>query len=384
MNIMQISFTPTINSAGGAEKVFCNLANYLCQNNTVMNVISEGKKGSPFYYLDSRVQFKDLLDEELHWSLSLKVKHEIARILKKVGLKKDYLPKVVYKFDKIRDKLKCLIGQFAPDLILCYQPYLLSLLNDIDFKLDKVIVMFHMFPVIDDLSKEEKWLLKRVKYIQVLTEGAKEYLRRNGFNRIVVIGNALDRSSDEVEKFIPKSREKQIVCVARLDKKQKRQHLLIEAFAKIANKHNEWNLYFWGGNPAPREYDEYLKKIVKKNHLDNRVKFLGISKDVQHDIRNSSIFVIPSLYEGFCITVAEAMQLGIPCIGFKSCSGVNELITHNVNGFLASDGVDSLAKAIDYLIDEVDLRNRFGKNAIKSIRRYEKEQIFSKWNKILH
>ena len=291
---------------------------------------------------------------------------------------------MIYKFDKIRDKLRYLIRQFSPDLILCYQPCLVSLLNDIGFKLDKVIVMFHMFPVMDNLSKEERVLLKRVKYIQVLTEGAKEYLRKYDFNRVVVIGNALDRSNNQVEDFIPKSREKQIVCVARLDKKQKRQHLLIDAFAKIANKHNEWNLYFWGGNPAPREYDKYLKKIVKKNHIDNRVKFLGVSKDVQHDIKNSSIFVMPSSCEGFCITVAEAMQLGIPCIGYKSCSGVNELITHNVNGLLADDGVDSLAKAIEYLIDGADLRYRFGKNAIKSVRKYEKEQVFNKWESVLH
>ena len=118
--------------------------------------------------------------------------------------------------------------------------------------------------------------------------------------------------------------------------------------------------------------------------MDNRVKFLGVSKDVQHDIKNSSIFVMPSSCEGFCITVAEAMQLGIPCIGYKSCSGVNELITHNVNGLLADDGVDSLAKAIEYLIDGADLRYRFGKNAIKSVRKYEKEQVFNKWESVLY
>lgn len=381
MNIMQISFTPFINSAGGIEKVFCNLANYFSEENDVINVFCEGKQGQPVYFLDNRVKLIDLLDKELKYTFSMKIKHETIRLLKKAGLSNHTLPKMNYKFSIVKEKLIKIIDTHSPDVIICYQSYIIVLLDTIGFPMDKVIVMFHSFPRIQDLNAEEQALLKKVRYIQVLTKGAKEYLSKAGYERIEVIGNALDKSNAEVAKLIPEHREKIIVCVARLDKKQKRQHLLIEAFAKLANKYQDWNLYIYGGNETPKGYSKYLQQIINSNGLNNRVYLKGISKDVQSDISKCSIFVMPSAYEGFCIALVEAMQLGIPCIGYESCPAVNELIIDGVNGFLVSDGVDPMSKAMSCMISDEELRKRIGKNSIKSIVQYEKDNVYIKWKK---
>lgn len=383
MNIMQISFTPFINSAGGIEKVFCNLANYFSEENDVINVFCEGKQGQPVYFLDNRVKLIDLLDKELKYTFSMKIKHETIRLLKKAGLSNHTLPKMNYKFSIVKEKLIKIIDTHSPDVIICYQSYITVLLDQIGFPMDKVIVMFHTFPRVQDLNVEEQALLKKVRYIQVLTKGAKEYLSKAGYERIVVIGNALDKSNAEVAKLIPAHREKIIVCVARLDKKQKRQHLLIEAFAKITQKYPGWNLYLYGGNETPKGYSKYLKQIIHSHDLNDRVHLKGISKDVQRDISKCSIFVMPSAYEGFCITLVEAMQLGIPCIGYESCPAVNELIIDGVNGFLVSDGVDSMSQALSCMVSDGELREKISENAIKSIVQYQKDRIYDKWNKYL-
>lgn len=383
MNIMQISFTPFINSAGGIEKVFCNLANYFSEENDVINVFCEGKQGQPVYFLDNRVKLIDLLDKELKYTFSMKIKHETIRLLKKAGLSNHTLPKMNYKFSIVKEKLIKIIDTHSPDVIICYQSYITVLLDQIGFPMDKVIVMFHSFPRIQGLNAEEQALLKKVRYIQVLTKGAKEYLSKAGYERIVVIGNALDKSNAEVAKLIPEHREKIIVCVARLDKKEKRQHLLIEAFAKLANKYQGWNLYFYGGNETPKGYSKYLQQLINSNGLSNMVYLKGISKDVQSDISKCSIFVMPSASEGFCITLVEAMQLGIPCIGYESCPAVNELIIDDYNGLLCSSGISGLAESLCTLIDDSMLRKRLGDNAIKTAERYNKSKVFLLWNTIL-
>ena len=383
MNIMQISFTPFINSAGGIEKVFCNLANFFSEENNVINVFCEGKQGRPVYHLNGRVKLIDLLDEELEYTFSMKIKHEAARLFKKAGLSNHTLPKMNLKFNLVKDKLNKLIELYSPDVIICYQSYLTVLLDRIGFPMDKVVVMFHSFPRMQDLNHEEQALLKKVRYIQVLTQGAKHYLNKAGYERIVVIGNALDKSNAEAAKLIPAYREKIIVCVARLDKKQKRQHLLIEAFAKIANKYPDWNLYFYGGNETPKGYSKYLNKVIDSNGLNKRVFLKGVSKDVQRDISKCSIFVMPSAYEGFCITLVEAMQLGIPCLGYKTSEGVNELITNEYNGILCSSGISGLAESLCTLIDDSILRKRFGDNAINTAERYNKSKVFMLWKTIL-
>lgn len=384
MNIMQISFTPFINSAGGTEKVFCNLANFFCKTNDVVNVFCEGKKGEPFYCLDSRVKLIDLLDEELKYDLAVKVKHEILRLLKQSGVRNDMLPKMKLKFHIIREKLKRVIEQYSPDVIICYQSYILPLLASIGYPLENVIVMFHIFPILRDLTCEERKLLKEVRCLQVLTEGAKEILVKAGYDKVIVIGNALDKPFYEVENLIPEKRDKIIACVARLDKKQKRQHLLVKAFAKIANEYDDWKLYLYGGNSTPRDYEQYLKKMIDDNGLKNKVFMLGISKDVQRDISNCSIFVMPSAFEGFGITILEAMQLGIPCIGYKSTLAVNEIIVNNGNGLLCGDGVAPLAESMEKLICDVQLRSNLSRTALETAKKYEADKIYEKWECLLY
>ena len=52
-----------------------------------------------------------------------------------------------------------------------------------------------------------------------------------------------------------------ITEVARLDPEQKRQHLLIEAFSRIANQFPEWKVDFWGG----RKWN-FLYSVFKKSY----------------------------------------------------------------------------------------------------------------------
>lgn len=42
---------------------------------------------------------------------------------------------------------------------------------------------------------------------------------------------------------------------------------------------------------------------------------------------------------GLCIALGDALSLGISSIGFKSCTGVNELIKDNYNRYLEDDGI---------------------------------------------
>lgn len=55
MRIMQICFTPIINSAGGVEKVYCNMRNHFCKEHKILDVCCDVIDGKPFYELDESV-----------------------------------------------------------------------------------------------------------------------------------------------------------------------------------------------------------------------------------------------------------------------------------------------------------------------------------------
>ena len=382
MKIMQLCFTKIINSAGGVEKVFCKMANYFAEQHEVINVICDGEKGDIFYKIDKKIKMYDLISKEIEVPFYVKIYSEAQRIFNKTLLNHPkFLAKNQFKYNYIKEKLENIIKKEAPNVIISYSPSLVILLKQVDFPLDRVVVMFHSTPILKEFSDMELTYLKKVKVIQVLTQEAKELMIKYGYNQTIVIGNALDNNEYNVLNY--NKRKKKIICVARLDRKQKQQHILIEAFSKVSPKYPDWFLEFYGGNPQPSNYNDYLVKIIKKYNMQNKIKLMGMSRDVFSDIRDASICVLPSKYEGFCISLIEAMSLGIPCVGFKSCSAINELIKDGYNGYLANDGVNGLGNSLEKIIKDVNIRLEMSKNAIASTEEFKEEVIFEKWGKVI-
>jgi len=76
------------------------------------------------------------------------------------------------------------------------------------------------------------------------------------------------------------------------------------------------------------------------------------------------------------------MSVGVPSIGFESCSGVNELIEHNKNGFLAKDNSE-IQEYLEKLMQDPELRNKLGKQANKDMQKYSPELIANKWYELI-
>lgn len=381
MKILQLCFTPIKNSKGGTEKVFCNMANYMCQKHNVMNVCCDGINGRPLYPLNKSVELYDLLDKKINFPIHIKLKTEITRIARKLKLTQRESPKNIYKINRIKNKFTNLVDEFDPDIIICYQASTLYLINEIGFNLSKVIVMFHTKLKVNKLTYNEKLCLKKVGAIQVLLDSAKILLNKLGYTNVVVIGNSVDAPLNSSIDLLNKEN---IICyVGRMDKKIKRPHLLVEAFSLISEKYPDWKVIFYGGNSRPKGYQDYLEKYLIENNLDKNIIFYGFCDDVLEKLRNASIFVVTSKEEGFCIALLEAMRMGLACIGFKSCSSVNELIVDNVNGYLCEDNIKSLAQRIDDLIIDKNQRILFGEKGMTMAEKYNERVIFEQWNVLL-
>ncbi len=381
MKIMQICFTPIVDSAGGAEKVFCNMANHFCEKHDVVNVCCDNKVGVPFYELNKNVKFVNLAGENLIVvPIYVKILSELMRIGKKLGadveLAKDrYFNKIVC------EKLKALVSDLNPDIIICYDMRAVKALKSIEFPCGKIIVMFHsdVNIVINSISKNIEEYLKTVKAVQVLLGSGKKFLENRGFKNVVCIGNIVHAShiNHEIE------REKVIIHVGRLDKKVKRQHLAVEAFAKIAKEYPEWKLKLIGGDSVPQNYLDDMRDYIEKQGLNDRVIFTGKISDVYSELAKASIFVFPSLYEGFGMSLCEAMSAGLPVIGFKYALGVNEIVINDKNGILCQDKVESLAEALKKLIENDNLRACYGDCGRKFIDKFNEKIIYAKWDKLV-
>jgi L-malate glycosyltransferase len=97
------------------------------------------------------------------------------------------------------------------------------------------------------------------------------------------------------------------------------------------------------------------------------VRFLGFRTDVPDLLAASDFFVLPSLTEGFPLSVLEAMSHGLPTVA-TDVGGIPELVTHGEHGLLVPvKSPDALADAMQALVEDADLRSRLGAAARKRV-----------------
>jgi len=116
-----------------------------------------------------------------------------------------------------------------------------------------------------------------------------------------------------------------------------------------------------------------LMKMVDKLNITSKVNFLGIRTDIPHLLANSDLYIMASKWEGFSISLIEALASGIPIIA-TSVGSNGELIENNKNGVLVIPGrPDLLAKAMLELILNKELRRRFSKNGSDTAKKFSIE-----------
>lgn len=367
--IMLVQGRSVVNSYGGAEKVFCNLSNALVDRGyDVVNVCDEYKSGSPVYPLDERVKFINA---------SAKVKNPLHNLHTKL---KRLIP-ASFRFNRI-------IKAEQPDLIICFfikDLYRIKYLHRIQ---TPIIVMQHGNPdfYFNKMKKQNYllnlFLLRNVAAIQVLLPSYVPQITSRIKNaNVIVIPNSVPEVRDEDITNL-KEEKKTIVYVARLEEFQKRPHLLLESFGKIAKEFPDWKLEFWGSETT-KEYQELLTALVLRFNLVKQVKFMGVTKDINAVYQKADIFALPSSFEGFPLALTEAMSAGLPVIGYKSAAAVNELIKDGVNGLLAEDSTDDYARCLSELMSSKEKRVAFGKMAHEDMKEYTPDKVWMMWDELI-
>jgi len=191
--------------------------------------------------------------------------------------------------------------------------------------------------------------------------------------KIIVTGNGVDTN---VFKPLRVPREKGKIFSWGLMYYRKGFHLLIRALRRVVNEHPTAKLILAGEGPEKTK----LQKLSKDLGLSNKVTFLPKLSDDElvYEINTSQIVVIPSLWEGFGLTVLEAMACRKAVIAFN-VPAINELITNGLNGILVPKGdVNELAGAIIHLLNNEDLRRKIADNAYLFAKKFDWENIAEK------
>jgi glycosyltransferase involved in cell wall biosynthesis len=89
-----------------------------------------------------------------------------------------------------------------------------------------------------------------------------------------------------------------------------------------------------------------LRTLSKQLNVSNNIEFTGYVKDIYAELSTMDIFILPSLSEGFPISILEAMAAGLP-VAASNVGGIPEIVENGINGFLFEPkDIEAIAKVL--------------------------------------
>ena len=191
-------------------------------------------------------------------------------------------------------------------------------------------------------------------------------------DKIQIVPNGIDLSEFERlpqrgkfrRKYNLRAEENIILYLARLHK-IKSPDLLVRAFADINKKLNNAKLVLIGSDEG---YLPLLKKLIRELGIEKNVIFTGplYGNDKLEAYVDADIYVLPSVYETFPLTVLEAIACGTPVILTHSC-GVADIINHQAGLVVAHDR-DQIGNAILQVLGNNKMRYEFAERGKSLVR----------------
>lgn len=151
---------------------------------------------------------------------------------------------------------------------------------------------------------------------------------------------------------------------------------LVDVFALVNEKHPDWKCYIYGdGN-----YRDKIGNYIKEKGMQDVVILKGRTDNVPIAMREASMFVLSSRFEGFGMVIAEAMAQGLPAVSFDCPTGPSDIVKTGINGILVENqNKQALADAICYMIEHPEERKKMGLKAVESIKDFAGDAIAKKW-----
>jgi glycosyltransferase involved in cell wall biosynthesis len=203
------------------------------------------------------------------------------------------------------------------------------------------------------------------RIITVSHDSAREINKAFGvpMERQSVVYNGMDASIFHPVKGVQK-RKNSLIFVGNVEDRKKGVIYLLKALTLTKNR---VHLTIVDGGAPNRNF---VPRWIDRFGIQDRVSFTGkipLEQLVELYSR-TEVAVCPSLYEGFGFPAAEAMACETPVIAATGGALPEVVGEHMKTGYLVPPrDPEALAKGIDYLMDNPDVRHKMGKDARKRV-----------------
>lgn len=348
-----------ITAKGGEERMCSIIANYLNEHGydvSIFSLVSHNGR-NPFFKISDDIQIIHLL--------GLFIERRVRQ----------YLPWLNY----LRKKLRWFLTKLNPDIIIDVEVAVTPLTCKASEGLGIKHISWDHFPYINHVEIMPRLIpyLRTVDKIVVLTNGNKKsYIEDSQISPLNVV-QISNPSPIELCTYTSHS-DNVVLAMGRLEYLKGFDRLL-NIWARIEPQMPDWKLKIVGSGG----YERALKEQANLLGLC-RVNFYPHTSSPIEQYKGASIFVLTSRLEGYGLVLLEALNMSLPIVSYDCENGPREILVDGYNGYLVPDGdAEMFVDKLLQLMQDGQLRNKFGNNAIISASKFSLENIGQQWLELL-
>ena len=349
-------------NVGGVEKSLVNLLSVLPQEIYDVHVGLVHPEGGFLPFLPTGVSLHHVTDISDHWEeLKTPPLHTIWAYFLRGRFLKSLYASIVYLICKLRGSFMGWVQYVLKDTNGIETPFDIAVAyagpsSDIDYYIckkvqaKKKIGWIHFD--IDKVGRDSKLINKlycnyeqivavsdscRMKFINTFPQLEEKTIVYNN----VVSPNLILSQAEGADTFEINTYSKKILTVGRISR-EKGQIVAIDALRILVDKGYDVVWYFIGdGNDRKACEHKALNLGVKE-----RAVFLGTQTNPYGYMRDCDVYVQPSRYEGYCVTILEALCFNSPIVATNFTS-IHEQLKERQNGFVVGMSAEEIADGIE-------------------------------------
>lgn len=220
-------------------------------------------------------------------------------------------------------------------------------------------------PIADYLSRALPWIAENSDAIVSVNSATAEFFKAYNEKSIVVPNPIAGIHTIQYVESDSRKTGKNIVWVGRISD-EKRPYEAVKIFSLVTKAIPDARLTVIGGNsdkganePESLARYAYEQLMVPKDSIS----FTGFLENPTSYYENSDVYLLTSSYEGFPLTLAEAMGSGLPVVSYDL--NYLELLQNNKGCLIAPVGdVEQMAQHLITILGDGPLRKKMGKNSL--------------------
>ncbi len=232
----------------------------------------------------------------------------------------------------------------------------------------------------------ENWIISKCDKFIAISKTVKNFYLKNfelSRNYIKVVYYGISKIHDsKINKkriiFFPKNKNKIIFGTVSRLVRQKRIDVTLRALSILKKENVKFLYYIIGEGPLLF----YLKNLTKSLEIDENVKFIGYSDNINRFFKHIDVFCFSSDHEGLGLVLLESMISGVPIVCSKFGAACEIIPNDNFGLLFNKSDYEDMASKLKTILSN-NLRKKISKNSKKYVTNYfSMKKCFNKTHSI--